>query len=469
MLEQIIEQELEGFCVFESFSMDANPCANFGATFSPTFMDNLTTYMNHLEKEMGISSASVKPNTSSNPPKPEDITTEKLAEMAVNIENKSYQCSSISQSCLDYIKNLGQQLNIPSTLLPITPSAPPSLDNFWTSIAETIQSINNICPSTSLPLPYIPSVAPEPDLNFPPPKIEVSLTYTRPKKEPLDHLNSFKKDFEVNFSGLNEHSGSVLNVFKNNDLPNIYTLVKEGMHMNKTAINSFRFIKPLKIEEESPFFKPVEKEITLPIIKPKSIPFEKTTQQKYRDMLLNSFLPHEMAHANICDKYPNINYESPGIIGFNEHLADAMAHDSVKHTFQEFKTKDAEIKFQNLCAIPQGNKPSFSQSEYDANFNFKDASRIIGKQATINMLNDTSLKQTYDSTLKNTLELNYGNDYKHKTFINKEINNMTNFYQDKAQKIVGLSKISTTSSYEKADSIWQNVNKKTFNFLDKLK
>ena len=90
-----------------------------------------------------------------------------------------------------------------------------------------------------------------------------------------------------------------------------------------------------------------------------------------------------------------------------------------------------------------------------------------GKQATINMLGDSDLKQKYDYTLKKALDLKYGDD-PHKHTVYNNINELSNLYQKKAVQLIEVSKRNSLFSDFKAKKILSTVEKNTLKFMEDL-
>lgn len=474
LLEQEHGNELEGFLVYYSCSIPPSDLKPIEMSFG-----DISAYADSLNKQYGIPSPSTKPQTTSSSTTAETFKPEEI----LNSLKKSYT-PSVNEEEIAYANKLNQQFNAPSaTVKPAAPSSTstpqtfdpgpiieaakhpicPSLSNKPITVPSTPAEHAYTQPHIKPPEPIIPKLEP---IKFEPMK---PLPVRRPEKKFYD---DFGKEHRVRFSGLKsfEEREHVYDLFKNNKLPRIYDQVSRGLNLSKDAVKTITFTNPLRNEKDfSPSFTPWKKELRLPAIKPKSIVFDPLSQRKYNKMLNNAFLPHELGHAKIEDKYPDIDVTSRGLRGFNEHLADAMAFDSVKNTPQFFNTRTETINFENTWASPSEDNPiSAAEKNYCREIVSEDASFIPGKQATINMLGDELLKRSYDNILRNTLDARYGDD-SHKEVVHNNINKLSNVYQEKAIKLVDLSKKDTFTSNFKAKRIWSEVEKTTYKFLGDLK
>lgn len=469
LLEQECSDRLEGFLVFYSCST---------ASLKPKEMpiDSITAYADSLNKQFGVPSPSTRPRA------PSSLPTAKTFDPVGVIEsyNKPYE-TSISEEELAYANNLNKQFSVPSpTLKPVTSHAPNPRTFDYKPVLEAVK--NPACPSLSNTI-IIPSSpvkqanasvynAPKFEILKPAPELEPLKTTInlRPEKK---YYDDFKMKHNVRTSGLKDKS-PVYDLFKKNEFPRIYDQVAKGLKLSKYAVRTITFTNPLKNKDDySPSFRPWNRNLRLPAIKPKTIPFDFISQKKYNRILNNAFLPHELGHAKVEEKYrkyyPDIDVNNSALTGFQEHLVDIMSLDSVKNTSQSFKTRTERIKFENTWVTPSNHSPlSRAESNYYWFLNSKkEASFIPGKQATINMLGEPLLKQNYDTTLRNVLDLKYGNDT-HKETVYNNINKLSNLYQTQAIKLVNLSKRNNIFSDFKAKKILSDIEKKTFRFVEGL-
>ena len=466
--QEYLESKLEDFLVY--YSISTSP------SIEPKEIpfSSISAYADSLNQQFGIPSPSIKPLAPSSLVTVEDVHMWKIKKSL----NKPFQ-SSVSEAEINYANSLNQQFNVPSpTIKPPIPSSSTTPQTFDPNpVLEAIK--NPICPSLSnKPLtvssqPVKPSVGSQSyNPNSGAPQFQTSKLFhidnPRPEKKFYDLFN---KKHRIKIFGLRD-TNPVYDLFKKNELPRIYKQVSEGLKLGNHAVRTIAFVNPLKDEKDiSPSFTPWKKEIRLPALKPKKIPFDTIPQKDYNKMLNNAFLPHEMGHAKIEDEYSNVtDMYKPELQGFNEHLADAFAFDSVKNTPQLFKTRTERIKFEDKWVTPLKNNPSPSKAveNYDTFISDKeDASFIPGKQATVSMLGDPFLKQKYDYTLKNVLDFKYGDD-PHKHTIYDNINDLSNLYQDQAIKLVNLSKRNSIFSGFKARKILSEVEKKSLSFMEDL-
>ncbi|MBU4501323.1 MAG: hypothetical protein KKA79_01930 [Nanoarchaeota archaeon] len=389
--------------------------------------------------------------------------------------NTPYQ-SSLSEQEAGYINSLNNQYNAPSPDhgQPVQEMATP--ETFSPSkIIETFNepSFGNFSYGTPAP-EYVqpgliqPSIGP---LRFEPPKAEPPriIKFDPPEKK---FYQDFRKDHKIKFSGLKTMK-PVYDLFKDNELPNKYNQFSKGMKLGKNAVKVIIFTNPNKEDEDfSPSFDAWKRELKLPAIKPKTIPFNNLSQKEYNRMSNNSFLPHELGHAKIEEEYgkhdPDAEIYKPELQGFNEHLADQFAFDAVKGTPQEVYTKMGRIKFEDLWATKNDNGISRAMTNYDEDLSSKESASLIpGKQATIETLGHPVPKFKYDYTLNKSLDLKYGND-PHKYTVYQNINNLSNLYQEEAIKLVDLSKRNSILSGFKAKRILSKVEKETLKFTDDL-
>lgn len=478
-LELILEQEhdnnIEGFLVYYSFSDKPNTLEPMEMSFGA-----ISDYADSLNKQYGIPSSSIKPQTPSSAPTAKTFNPVEV----INSLNNTYN-PSVSEEEIAYYNSLNQQFNAPSVAVkPTAPSSAPTPQTF--DPGPIIEAAKHpICPSLNnkpLTVPSTPIKHPayiQPQIKTPEPiipKLEpIKFEPIKPlpvRRPEIKYYENFKKEHRIRFSGLNslEEKEHVYDLFKKNELPDIYDKVSRGLRIRKEAVKTITFTNPLRNEEDfSPSFTPWKRELRIPAIKPRYVAFDPIPQKEYNKMLNNAFLPHELGHAKIEDRYPEADVASRGLRGFNEHLADAMALGSVKNIPQFPNTREEAIEFENIWATkPKDEHVSAAEKGYCRDIISTDASFIPGKQATINMLGDELLKRKYDNILRTTLEARYGDD-PHKETVYSNINELSNIYQEKAIKLLDLSKRNSFASDFKAKRIWSEVEKRTHKFLEDLK
>ncbi len=481
-LEQLLKQEyrFEGPLIFYSTSMPppAEPPGPPPSEPSMSF-DNVLNYASYLSKEYGIPSPSIKPEAPSKPVTPENCIQETAKMWHQVSEDKLNQEESWVDNLKPWVKSMEQQIGMPSPAIKPVHVTSHLIDPKFNDLGQLAIAVHNItCPSNTFsPSPPVKIDSPiydPPEFKIPECEVlkfdnhKISFTdYSKPEKKFYD---IFKKSHLIRTEGLDDEK-PVHALFKKNEFANVYNQVTKGLKLGKKAVQTIVFTNPLKNDDDfSPSFTHWNKELRFPAIKPKKVPFDLVEQKDYNKMLNNAFLPHELGHAKIEEKYskqyPEIG--SNELKGFNEHLANAFSFDSVKDTPQLFNTRTERIKFENEWVTPHNNTQSRAIENYDDFITSpEDVSFILGKQATINMLGESLLEQKYDLTLKNALELKYGRD-PHKNDVYKNINKLSNLYQTEATKLVELSKKDTILSSFKAKRILSNVEKETFRFKEGL-
>ncbi|MDP2908934.1 MAG: hypothetical protein Q8N77_03960 [Nanoarchaeota archaeon] len=475
-LEQLLEQEpvtrMEGFLILKSISTP--PPTSPSPEPGPSAPFSLSAYADSLNKQFGVPSPSTKPRA------PSSLATAENFDACEIIQsiNNSYKPPA-DEGLTGYANSLNQQFNVPSPSIKPLTSHTPTLENF--DCKQIIDSIKNPICSSSSSNPFNISSSPiktsytpvydSPEFTTPEPLAPKILQIDlKPEKKLYD---SFKKDHTIKIYGLKSPE-PIYNLFKEDEFPKVYKHVAEGLRLGKEAVKIITFTNPLKNENDvSPSFSPYKNELRFPAIKPKTIPFDKMSKKDYNKMLNNAFLPHELGHAKISEEYdkyyPAINMDKPELLGFQEPLADAFAFDSIKDTPQLFNTKIARIEFEDRWVTPdKDTNCSRAMQNYDNFITSKEeASFIPGKQTTIKLLGEPLLEQKYDLTLKSALDLRYGNDT-HKDTVYENVNNLSNFYQEQAIKLVELSKRNTLLSDFKAKRILSSVEKQTFKFMEDL-
>ncbi len=420
--------------------------------------DSIISYAENLNKQFGIQSSNVEPTI---PSKSSDVSDFDLQGIIYSLNN-SYE-SSLNQEQIDYANNLAQPSSSVHPQISSSFISPKNFSPDNLNLTQIVSSENS--QKTNQKAFQIPSLYSQPD----------SPIYYKPQKQ-----DSFKKPdqnyFYTKFSQKNhlrseglKDKKPILDLFKNNSLPQIYNQVYKGLNLKKGAVKTITFTNPLKDKEEySPSFEPIKKDLRLPVLKPKSI-FKDLSQQSYQYMLKNAFLPHELGHAKIEQDFPNIPTSSPGLKGFNEHLSDQLALHSLKGTLQSAKTYSQLVKFHKQWSEPQGCfNWSNTKDDYLRFLNSeKDYSFLLGKQATVNMLGNNLVKKNFDSALKDILELKYGYD-PHKETVFKEIESLSGFYQDTSLKMLKLINKNTFSSKIIGKKLWESVEKKTIKFQEVL-
>lgn len=487
-LEQLVKQEyqgyrLEGLLVFYSVSTQASPLHEHLPSESNIHFDNISDYADSLNKQFGVPSPSVTPRTSSTSVSLETFNPQEITESL----NKPYK-TSVNEEEIAYAINLNNQSNVPSPVIkPVTSHAP---DPKTFDFGPVLDAINNpFCPSHSSN-PFTASSSPvkladapvydSPEFKTPDliaPKFEpVNVTSYKEgvsdilSSKPYEYLDNFgKNEIKILTKDICTKSDfyNVLDLFKNNDLPNIYERIKQNLNMKPKSVTAIILTNPLNTEsmdEEGPVFLERNngaKEIRLPVTQPKFIPFIKTDKQKYRDMLLNSFLPHEQAHANINKKYGPIG-EDKGLAGFNEHLADTMAKDSLGNPYIK-----AETEYQNMWAGPSEKKSEMAKNYATYLSSDELASKVPANIATINILGNHELKKKTDNILNSTLKKIYPDEKLRENVLNN-IYDVSEIYQTEAFKLTELSKKDTILSNFKAKRILSEVEKRTYKFSEEL-
>lgn len=484
-LEQLIEQEqtFERPLVFYSFSIPppeeppgpppAEPCMPF---------DNALIYAEHLSKQYSVPSPSAKPELPSNSVSPETFN---LAEV---IQAINKPCNSIlTGEETAYATILSKQSNIPSQSIQPIQVPSNSIDPKTFDLGQALIAVNDFI-HDSIPNFTVqsPSAKPVESYIYNPPEFKIpeqAIQKFEPintgykneiftntfNSKPYNYLDNFSKnEVKILTKGICTKSDfqDVLGLFKNNELPNIYKQIEQNLHMRPKSVTTITLTNPLyakSSDEEGPVFIDYkEKEIRLPVTQPKFIPFIKTEKQEYRDLVLNSFLPHEQAHAHINKKYGYLGGE--GLHGFNEHLANTMAKDSLGQSYVK-----AETKYQNMWA-DSSEKKSYMEENYNSYLNSKKlASDVPANIATLNLLENPWLKKKTDNILNNTLKKLYPNDENFREDVSKDIYNLSGLYQTQAFKITELSKKDTILSSLKAKKTLFDIEKYTFKFLDRLK
>lgn len=470
LLEQKCSDRLEGFLVFYS--------CNIAPPGPPKEipMSSISVYADSLNKQFGVPSPNVKPQAPSSLPTAETFNPQDVTGFLSELYKPS-----VSEEEIIYANSLNKQFNAPSTTVKPTTfqtSSHLSPQNFH--IEPILEAIKHpACPSLSntLTVPSSPTkvgIYNPPELKFIEPALKFDTIKITPGLRPEKKFyDDFKMKHSVRISGFKDES-PVYDFFKGNELPRIYDQVAKGLKLSKYAVKTITFTNPLKNEDDfSPSFTSGTREIRLPAIKPKTIPFDFISQKDYNKMVNNAFLPHELGHAKIDDIYdkhfPKVGIHKDELKGFNEHLADAFAFDSVRNTPQIYNTKTERIKFEDKWVTPSPNS-YLSQTEKDyceAMVFGEHPSLIPGKQATINMLGEQVLKGKYDTALKNVLDAKYGDDT-HKETVYNNINKLSNFYQDQAVKLVNLSKKNSIFSDFRAKKILSTVEKENLRFVEGL-
>ena len=487
-LEQLLEQEqsFERPLVFYTVSIPPpaeppgpppiEPCMPFS---------DVLIYAEHLSKQYGVPSPSIEPKVSSTPVSLETFNPVEVMQAI----NKPYK-SILSEDEISYATILSKQSNVPSQVIEPIQVPSNSVDPKTFDLGQALLTINDFTHDlTSNNLTIQSSLAkPIEAYIYNPPEFKI-LEPVIPKFEPINtttykdeffsntfnskpykYFDNFSKnEVKILTKGIFTKSDfhDVLDLFKNNELPSIYKKIEQNLHMKPKSVTAITLTNSLytkSADEEGPVFIDDydKKEIRLPVTQPKFIPFVKTDQQEYRDIVLNSFLPHEQAHANISKKYGDVGGHE-GLIGFNEHLADTMAKDSLGKTYIK-----AETEFQNMWVGSSAKKSCMIESYHGYLLN-EDASRVPAHVATINILENPWLKNKTDNILSNSLEKLYPNDEKFRGEVSKDIYGLSKSYQTSAFKITELSKKDTILSSFKAKRLLSEVEKYSLKFMDKLK
>ena len=458
-LEYLLNQEpretnFEEYLIF--YSVSVKPIEVSAPETSS--LEFISDYADSLNQQYGVPSPIVKPRTPSSSVNVENFNSEDLRKSWNNFY-KPY----LSEGELAYADSLNKQSNVTSSVIKPATSSFVTAKSFDSN--QVIEAIKNpICPSLSnKPLTVSSSPVKNSSKNF------VFLRALKPEEQ---FYNKFKEEHKIRLSGL-KNTNPVHKLFKKNDLPKLYNQFSEGLNLKKDSVKIITFTNPLKnMNDFSPSFTLFNKELRLPAIKPKEFPFNTVSQEEYNKMLKNAFLPHELGHAKIEEQYGKSYRDINGaeLQGFSEHLADAFAFDSVKNTSQLLNTKTERIKFEDKWAKPMGNFlfPSRAEQNYTEVINFKrDATFVPGKQATIEVLGDNTLKERYDSTLKNVLNFKYGDDT-HKYSVYGNVNKLSQVYQDQSIKLINLSKRDSFLSNFKTKKILYDVQKESWKFMDNL-
>lgn len=480
LAQERLEKRLEGFLVF--YSCDALE------SFEPSkeFFDGISAYADSLNKQFGVPSPGAEPTVPSPPTTPETFDPQGIIEAV----NTPYE-SSLGQEEINYANKLNQQFGVPSpSIEPIVPSPPATPETFDPN--PILEAVNNpIVPSlsdssaavSSFPAQPVEPVYKQEPLNvtYPAEGIKTDLPRILPYKggissrdeifdsKPFKYYDSFRRrEVNVLTKGIYNKADflGALDLFENNDLPKIYKRIKQNLNMEPNAVKSITLTNPLYAKssiEEGPnctTYDDGTSEIRLPITQPMSIPFIKTSRQKYRDIVLNSFLPHEQSHANIDEKYGTIGLHN-GLKGFNEHLANTMAKDSMGSSFVK-----AEASYQDMWA---GSPEDSNMMEDYGNYlgSEEDASKVPANIATIGMLGNQELKERTDNILNDTLENLYP-DERFRERISNEIYELSRIYRTKALKITELSKRNTIVSDFKAKRLLTSVEKRSLKFSEGL-
>jgi len=478
-----LKQNLESKLVFYSFSIpppEEPPGPPPAETCMP--LNDVLAYAEHLSKQYSVPSPSIKPEAPSNPISPETFNTE-----VVKLWGKPYK-SLLSEEETAYATILSKQSSVPSQ--PIQPLQVPSnsVDPKTFDLGQTLRDINDFTHDSAQSFTVqSPSLKPAGSYVYNPPEFKIPEPAIQ-KFEPVN-INSKNEIFSNTFSSKpykyfddfckNEVKiltkgiftkpdfDGVLDLFKNNDLPSIYKQIGQNLRMKPKSVTAIKLTNPLytkSMNEEGPVFADDynKKEIRLPITQPKFIPFIKTDQQTYRDIVLNSFLPHEQAHANITKKYGHIE-KNEGLIGFNEHLANTMAKDSIGLSYNK-----AETNYQNMWA---GDSKKSDMKEHYCDYlkTQEDMSRVPANIATVSILENPWLKSKTDNILSSSLEKLYPDDEKFRSEVSQDIYGLSKLYQTNAFKITELSKKDTILSSFKAKRLLSEVEKYSLKFMDKIK
>jgi len=489
-LEQLIKKEYkehksERLFVFYSVSISPPTKLSEQGPSEPSIsFDSLSAYADSLNKQYGVPSPIVEPEAPSKPVSPETFNPVEVMQAI----NKPYK-SILSEEETAYATILSKQSNIPSSVIEPLQVPSNSVDPKTFDLGQALIAINDFTHSSISSNFITPSSAkPAEGYIYNPPEFKTSEIVT-PKFEPINipdykggisskdeifhskpykYFDNFRKNelktiAEDTYTKSDIHN--VLNLFKNNDLPSIYEKIKQNLHMKPKSVTTITLTNPLytkSADEEGPVFikEGNNNEIRLPVTQPKFIPFVKTDQQEYRDIVLNSFLPHEQAHANISKKYGNLGGE--GLHGFNEHLANIMAKDSLGQSYV-----NAETKFQNMWA-GSSEKKSYMEENYNYYLKSKEiASDVPANVATVNILGNLWLKKKTDNILNNALGKLYPDEDLRENIL-KDAYSLSKIYQTEAFKITELSKKDTILSNFKAKRILSDVEKRTFKFLEEL-
>ncbi|MDP2906878.1 MAG: hypothetical protein Q8O03_02965, partial [Nanoarchaeota archaeon] len=447
--------------------------------------DNVLIYAEHLSKQYGVPSPSVKPESPSTLVSPETFNPVEVMQAI----NKPYK-SILTEEETAYATILSKQFNVPSSVIEPIQVPSNSVDPKTFDLGQALIAINdfthdltsnNLTIQSSLAKPIGAYIYNPPEFKIPEPAIPKfePINTTTYKDEffsntfnskPYKYLDNFSKnEVKILTKGICTSSDfhDVLDLFKNNDLPNVYEKMKQNLHMKPKSVTAIKLTNPLytkSMNEEGPVFLEYnngDKEIHLPVTQPKFIPFIKTNQQEYRDIVLNSFLPHEQAHANISKKYGHIE-ASEGLIGFNEHLANTMAKDSLGPSYIK-----AETSYQNMW-VGSSEKSDMTENYGTYLKSKKLASEVPANIATVNILENPLLKKKTDNILNNTLGKLYHDEDLRENIL-KDAYGLSKIYQTEAFKITKLSKKDTILSNFKAKRILSDVEKNTFKFLEELK
>jgi len=480
-LEQLLENKegskLERLFTLYSFDTPPEP------KIEGISIDALTAYVKVMDEQFNAPKISMGDREYQTAAKPEDFDPVKVAESL----NNPYQ-SIFTPEQVECYKQIDQEFNFQPPEPKPANFEVPTLENF--NISEALDIVNN--PTTPPDVLYLSPSQPEGSYtqNFYAPSYEPAnlepkdslkgytiLDY-KPKHsegftgcpdllktEPYKFYENFRKKIPLETQGIltREDKLAVLTLFRNNDLPNIYEKMKNNLQMKENSINKIIFTNPLQVDDpddEGPNFgvnKDYTTEIRLPITPPNSVSFLKTNPHDYNGFILNCALVHEIGHGKVNEKYKTLYYND-NLNGFNEHVADAMAEDSMG---QDFRREDT--KYQNLWVFSKDN--DLSKDYHDYLEHEETATKVPGHLATIDMLGNQQLKQQTNMILGNVLDNMYP-DEDHREIVKENIYEVAHTYRVGAVKIIQYSKKNTFLSNLRAKRIISEAEKVSIKLWD---
>ncbi len=245
-----------------------------------------------------------------------------------------------------------------------------------------------------------------------------------------------------------------------------YKEMSEGLKLSDDAVSSLRITGTRKI----PQFDLRDYSIDIPAVTPKTFDFlHDKSENEYRDIAINSFLPHEMGHAKVFSTFKKESLMDDDLRGFNEHLADTFVAKANIPQSTRTKLWDAENMFQSSTFNTDENADEpYLKTDYTKYLNKKNPF-LLGYHTNIQELPNLAQFRERETAVLNDSLTNLG--YKPKPIIAR-MDDLAEDYRSASERLYDFSQkfqFKFDSTQERVvSSILENIRKKTSNFLGDL-